>query len=60
MKCKFGEFAVFSKMSGLVPGRKSSCVQHVAHNTSPKPTALFAKNWKVFQRLHSYFFCLTL
>lgn len=57
MKCKFG---VFSKMSELVPGRMSGCVQHGAHNTSPKPTALFAKNWKVFQRLHSYFFCLTL
>lgn len=60
MKCKFGKFGVFSKMSELVPGRMSGCVQYGAHNTSPKPTALFARNWKVFQRLHSYFFCLTL
>lgn len=44
VKCKFGEFGLFSKMPELVPGRMSYCVQHVAHNTSPKPTALLAKN----------------
>lgn len=44
VKWKFGEFVLFSKMPELVPGRMSICVQHVAHNTSPKPTALLAKN----------------
>lgn len=56
VKCKFGKFGLFSKMPGLIPGRMSGCVQHVAHNTSPKPTALFAKNWEVFQRLYWFFF----
>lgn len=44
VKCKFGEFGLFSEMPELVPGRMSDSVQHVAHITSPKPTALLAKN----------------
>lgn len=44
VKCKFGEFGLCSKMPELVPGGMSDCVQHVAHNTSPKPTTLLDKN----------------
>lgn len=39
VKCKFGEFGLFSKIPELVPSRTCDCVQHVAYNTSPIPTA---------------------